>query len=166
MTNDRVSCWRWTKRSHCWNSTIQRPPNLSNCGSSPVSLIKRPPPPLASPAAPRTGCGPWPKRGFISTWRMNKPQLFKNLRASGTRFSHYYGLPFRRDDTMPAWNPQANDIFLAALERASPEQRKAYIDEACQGQEELRRQVKSLLAASEEAGSFLEAPHSAVAIDP
>src|SRR5688572_12853253 len=66
---------------------------------------------------------------------------------------------------MPAWNPQANDIFLAALEIASPHERSAYLDQACHGQTDLRAQVQALLAASDKAGSFLEAPPSAV-IDP
>jgi hypothetical protein len=34
---------------------------------------------------------------------------------------------------MLAWNPQANDIFLAALELHSRDQRLAYFDQACDG---------------------------------
>ena len=64
---------------------------------------------------------------------------------------------------MPAWNPQANDIFLNALDIAAPAGRKAFIERACGGDAELRAQVESLIVASQKAGSFLENPPSAVA---
>ncbi len=63
---------------------------------------------------------------------------------------------------MPAWNPQANDIFLNALEIAAPADRSAFIERACSGDTELQGQVVSLLEASQKAGSFLENPPSAV----
>jgi serine/threonine protein kinase/tetratricopeptide (TPR) repeat protein len=49
-------------------------------------------------------------------------------------------------------------IFEAALDRASPTERVAYLDEACAGDAELRRRVEDLLAAHAEPGSFLESP--------
>jgi hypothetical protein len=58
---------------------------------------------------------------------------------------------------MADWNPQANEIFLKALDLAS-EQRRAFLDQACADNPGLRGQVEALLAASERAGSFLEAP--------
>jgi WD40 repeat protein len=48
-------------------------------------------------------------------------------------------------------------IFFAALEKDEG-QRAAYLDEACAGQPELRRQVERLLAAHPRVGSFLEKP--------
>jgi hypothetical protein len=48
------------------------------------------------------------------------------------------------------------DIFIAALQKEGPEQRRAYLDEACRGRPELRRQVEVLLRLQENAGSFLE----------
>jgi serine/threonine protein kinase len=65
---------------------------------------------------------------------------------------------------MAAWNPEANDIFLQALEIRSPDERRGYLDGACAGRAELRAQVDALLAAAERAGSFLERP--AVAVSP
>jgi eukaryotic-like serine/threonine-protein kinase len=59
---------------------------------------------------------------------------------------------------MAVWNPEANDIFLKALEIRAPEQRRAYLDEACHGDADVRAQVDALLEASERAGSFLDAP--------
>jgi serine/threonine protein kinase/Flp pilus assembly protein TadD len=49
-------------------------------------------------------------------------------------------------------------IFFAALERGTPQERAAYLEEACQGDADLRRQVEKMLAAQAQAGSFLERP--------
>jgi serine/threonine protein kinase/tetratricopeptide (TPR) repeat protein len=54
-------------------------------------------------------------------------------------------------------------IFFAALEKGSPPERAAYLDEACAGEADLRRRVEKMLAAQAQAGSFLEQPaHSPV----
>ena len=50
-----------------------------------------------------------------------------------------------------------NDLFLTALER-EPADRSAFINEACAGDNELRREVESLLAAHEHAPNFIEEP--------
>jgi WD40 repeat protein/serine/threonine protein kinase/tetratricopeptide (TPR) repeat protein len=47
------------------------------------------------------------------------------------------------------------DIFIAALERTNPTERRAYLDEACLGDERLRRDVEALLDMHERSGSFL-----------
>jgi serine/threonine protein kinase/formylglycine-generating enzyme required for sulfatase activity/dienelactone hydrolase len=52
---------------------------------------------------------------------------------------------------------RAEDLFHAALER-SPEARRAFLDEACGEDAELRRQVEMLVSKDEHAGSFLEKP--------
>ncbi len=49
-------------------------------------------------------------------------------------------------------------IFLAALDRADPTERAAYLDDACAGDAELRRRVEGLLEAHNEPGEFLEPP--------
>ena len=59
---------------------------------------------------------------------------------------------------MANWNPDANDIFLKAMETRCPEARFALLERACAGNATLRAQVEALLRASEEAGSFLETP--------
>jgi hypothetical protein len=59
---------------------------------------------------------------------------------------------------MAVWNPEANEIFLRALEVLPPEARRTFLDDACRADRLLREQVESLLAANEQAGSFLEAP--------
>ena len=51
-------------------------------------------------------------------------------------------------------------IFFLAL-ATPPDQRAAFLDDACGGDDELRRRVEKMLAAHEEAGSFLEAPPAA-----
>jgi WD40 repeat protein/serine/threonine protein kinase len=49
-------------------------------------------------------------------------------------------------------------IFFAALEKGSPQERAAYLDQACAGDPDLRRRVEKMLAAQAQAGSFLEPP--------
>src|SRR5262245_13138098 len=46
-------------------------------------------------------------------------------------------------------------IFKAAV-KLPPEQRAAFLDQACAANQELRQEVESLLRAHEEAGSFLQ----------
>jgi len=52
---------------------------------------------------------------------------------------------------------QVDELLERALER-EPERRGAFLDQACAGDEELRREVESLLTAHEQAGSLLSAP--------
>jgi hypothetical protein len=52
----------------------------------------------------------------------------------------------------------AEQHFFAALEKCTPEERAAYLDEACAGNETLRRRVETLLASHAEVGHFLERP--------
>src|SRR5207245_11343628 len=57
---------------------------------------------------------------------------------------------------------QIEDLYHSALERDSAE-RKAFIEDSCNGDEELRHEVQSLLASHEQAGDFIEAPVHEVA---
>jgi len=57
---------------------------------------------------------------------------------------------------------QVNDLFQSAAERA-PEERAAFLDEACHGDEGLFREVESLLASYERADNFIESPAFEVA---
>ena len=50
------------------------------------------------------------------------------------------------------------DIFLAALEKGTPEERVAFLDAACKDDPDLRRRVERLLEAHPKARSFLESP--------
>ncbi|MGH7202619.1 MAG: serine/threonine-protein kinase [Planctomycetaceae bacterium] len=50
------------------------------------------------------------------------------------------------------------DIFLAALEQGTPEERAAFLDTACKDDADLRRRVERLLGAYPKAGEFLEPP--------
>ncbi len=52
----------------------------------------------------------------------------------------------------------AEVVFFAALEKATPAERAAYLEEACAGNEALRRRVEALLAAHPQVGQFLERP--------
>src|SRR5438046_4065451 len=57
---------------------------------------------------------------------------------------------------------QVNDLFQSAVERA-PAERAAFLDEACRGDESLRRKVGSLLASHERSENFIELPAFEVA---
>src|SRR5215813_12845439 len=57
---------------------------------------------------------------------------------------------------------QINDLFQSAAERA-PEERAAFIDEACNGDESLCREVESLIACYDRAENFIESPAFEVA---
>jgi hypothetical protein len=58
---------------------------------------------------------------------------------------------------MPSRQELIKEIFGAALD-LKPEERSAFLDNACNGDSELRREVDALLAAHADAGSFLEHP--------
>ncbi|MFC1795053.1 serine/threonine protein kinase [Planctomycetota bacterium] len=53
-------------------------------------------------------------------------------------------------------NPE--EIFHKALDIADLDQRAAYLDNACMGNDQLRAEVEELLKAHEEAGNFLDSP--------
>jgi hypothetical protein len=57
---------------------------------------------------------------------------------------------------MEAPELQLKSIFNEALDRPKGPARTGYLDEACGGDERLRRQVEGLLAAHEQAGAFLK----------
>jgi serine/threonine protein kinase len=57
---------------------------------------------------------------------------------------------------------QVNDLFHAAVERA-PEERAAFLEDACYGDESLCREVKSLLTSHERTENFIESPAFEVA---
>src|SRR5215831_6571687 len=65
----------------------------------------------------------------------------------------------------PTGVPDMNEqtLFAEALERTDPQERAAFLDQACQGEPSLRQRIERLLAQHEHAGAFLEAsPLSAV----
>ena len=57
---------------------------------------------------------------------------------------------------------KVSDLFQSAVERA-PEERAAFLDEACHGDEGVRREVESLLASHDRAENFIEVPAFEVA---
>src|SRR5438552_3623591 len=57
---------------------------------------------------------------------------------------------------------QVDNLLQSVLERP-PAERDAFLREACGGDEALEREVRSLLASQQEAGSFLESPAIEVA---
>ena len=65
--------------------------------------------------------------------------------------------------TPERWH-RVKELFESALERA-PDERPAFLDHACDGDESLRREVESLLASYEEGESFMESPAVASAAE-
>jgi serine/threonine protein kinase len=57
---------------------------------------------------------------------------------------------------MPADATTAKSVFLAALEKATPADRAAYLDEACAGNDALRRKVEGLLRAHDQPDGLLD----------
>jgi eukaryotic-like serine/threonine-protein kinase len=66
---------------------------------------------------------------------------------------------------MSNWDPQVKEIFLKALKLPSPEERAAFLAQACSDKADLRAQVDSLLDAHQQAGTFLEGPATATMPD-
>jgi serine/threonine protein kinase/tetratricopeptide (TPR) repeat protein len=62
---------------------------------------------------------------------------------------------------MAVWSSQAKAIFLKAFEIASPQERGAYLDGACDGDPRLRHALDVLLEAGERAGRLVESPSTA-----
>jgi serine/threonine protein kinase/tetratricopeptide (TPR) repeat protein len=60
---------------------------------------------------------------------------------------------------------KVEEVFESALERA-PEERSAYLTNACADDESLRKQVETLIASYEKAGSFIEEPALGTAVLP
>jgi Tol biopolymer transport system component/serine/threonine protein kinase len=58
--------------------------------------------------------------------------------------------------TPERWH-RVRELFQSALER-EPRQREAFLDRACAGDEELRKEVESLIASHDKTGSFIDAP--------
>ena len=68
---------------------------------------------------------------------------------------------------MAAHAPELKSIFCGALEQSPGSERTAFLDEACQSNEDLRAKVEELLAAHEQAGHFLaQATSGATAANP
>ena len=66
---------------------------------------------------------------------------------------------------MTTWNPRANELFLSALALRSPGERHEFLDRECADDAALRAEVEALLAAGDQAGSFLESPAPAADLD-
>ena len=57
---------------------------------------------------------------------------------------------------MSEWNPTANQIFLDALDIQPGDRQRAFLDQACGQDAQLRQEVEGLLAAHRESDTSLE----------
>jgi serine/threonine-protein kinase len=65
---------------------------------------------------------------------------------------------------MNATRNRVKSLFINAVENCPPERWEDYLDEACGGDEDLRRRVRALLEAHLSADSFVEEPGPAVMV--
>jgi hypothetical protein len=66
---------------------------------------------------------------------------------------------------MPVDVNVAKAIFMTALEKTEPEERSAYVLEACGSDDSLRRRVEILLKAHNDPGSFMNSPVGVATLD-
>src|SRR5437667_11505072 len=59
---------------------------------------------------------------------------------------------------MNSHRPSEEELFEAALQLADPAERATYLQQACGDDLQLRQRVESLLAAHQEAGTFIDEP--------
>ncbi|HZU35202.1 MAG TPA: hypothetical protein VFA18_04815, partial [Gemmataceae bacterium] len=60
--------------------------------------------------------------------------------------------------------PSIETILAQAVEIAEPAQRRAFVEQACNGHGTLQRRVEQLIANHFQAGSFLERPAAAIGV--
>src|SRR5688500_12989102 len=113
--------------------------------------------PWAPPTPSRLGPFPNDVRFCLFGWART-PHSQESLRDPRADSALYDSSLLKQVSTMTE-----RDIFTAALQKEDPAQRQAYLDEACAGQMELRKQVEELLRLYEGAGSFLQNPAAASA---
>ena len=101
---------------------------------------------------------------FARAWlrRAVEGERGKSLTILGQLFGSNYALGLRplfcRLHIRGGTAVTEEQIFLAALDLPDAAARAAYLDEACGGDAELRRQVEALLAAHFKSGEFLDVP--------
>src|SRR5262245_50388900 len=124
-----MNCWRSMKQcGRSPNSTSARA-RWWRCASSAASAWKRTPRPSAFRSRRFTATGDWPDRGCCAEERRMKPERWKQIER----------------------------LYHAALERESGA-RGTFLDQACEGDEELRREVTSLLNYDDSPANFIKAP--------
>src|SRR5262249_38527438 len=102
-------------------------------------------------------------RGSASPERHGPPQLpsifflfFVSPPAQKLALS--YRARYARSFPMSVKTSSRDSIFLSAIEITAPEEREAFVAQACGDDETLRQNVQQLIAAHFHAGSFLESP--------
>src|SRR5581483_12475740 len=102
--------------------------------------MRRAPPCSASPRPPCTANSGWPKLGYTANSR-------RRPRSS---------LPMTPQSDFRSWE-LLETLFHQAAE-LEPPQRAAFLDSACNGNDDLRRELESLLATADRTLQFLREP--------
>src|SRR5262245_9192150 len=126
----------------------------------------RRPRPWASSAAPPTATGPSPGPGFMPRCARTRKRRGADFRGQSARPCRtparngaLKGRPFYpRRHRMAGPEPKILACFTEALRCQTVEGQAAYLEQACQGDAELRARLDELLQAHREVGSFLEGP--------
>src|SRR5207302_6484237 len=63
----------------------------------------------------------------------------------------------KKETMTPEHWQKVKEIFQSALERA-PGERSAFLSSACRGDDDLRREIESLIASHEKSGEFIDSP--------
>ncbi len=90
-----------------------------------------------------------------------KPQEISNILLDQVSLQAH-NLPRHVDTMNQSDHQRAEQIFTAAIEIADLTARRVYLDRAYAGDESLRQEVESLLAASAQAGTFMDQPPAAL----
>src|SRR5262249_31606116 len=120
-----------------------RPRHLPGHRRPPLDLRPR----LALPRGGRRRRGVRRRTPFLNLSRCHE--------VGAARMTHCLG---EASGSRPAWETAMSEesIFLGALEKETPEQRAAFLEAACGGDDALRHGVELLLWAHEKAGDFLQ----------
>src|SRR6266851_8139889 len=97
-----------------------------------------PPPPWGCPGGPPTATGPMPGPGCTRPWAAGTSRSGEDLEKKVGRAAHFrrhsridYQSQSTECATMSVADPQVMTIFCEALEHRSPQERAAYLDQAC-----------------------------------
>src|SRR4051812_43994546 len=122
----------WTTRSPRWGASTRARPASSKCDSSPDSASKRPP------------------------WRSRSPRSLCDATGAAPRSGSIESCPVRPTMDLDHWK-QLDSLLQSVLERPLDE-RDAFLRDACAGDAQLERQVRTLLTVEPGAKPFLERP--------
>src|SRR5262245_20593033 len=89
---------------------------------------------------------------------IRRAPFFRFREHTSHSFTHCKVKAMNRGNAMSSEQPKLETIFARAIEIAAPEERAAFLDQACAGDAELRSNAESLVRDHFRAGAFLQRP--------